>query len=329
MMATSLPKPPLYTPFDKGLYQVGPLLRPFGASFGNPQNVEEKIFQIDNEYPLYRAAKLEALRERKSKYLCESRFSGSARRRIVFFVAEQLAKEHPSAFSWRENAGSRTLLCALSGDEIEMDPSGALRSFVSRETHKATDALEALSLQIQEDFSVWTYEGEEDWMAYVSLCFPNHWAAEDKIGNDFFRVHEPVAGAGPMLKSSKQLVESMVHRGPFVRFAWGVATDRRLNHHPHPPLGIDENEWRGRAFDPAKPQLFVRTERQTLTGFPEERLSLFTIRTYFQSAERVRGHAELREKLKAALLSMTPESLIYKGLAGSRDAILMWLQSES
>jgi len=335
-MTLPLKRPPLYTPFDKGLYQVGPLLRPFGSQFGNSTEIENQIFQIDEEFPNYRASKLEALKERKSKYLCESRFQDSAKSRIVLFIIDKLCQEHPAIFTVQKftvrkdaSLGQLRLHCQHSGSTLVFSLEGLLlESQNSSDPYRPTDALEALSLEVQEDFSVWTYEGEEDWMAYVSLCAPNHWAAEEKIGRDFFEVHTPVAGAGPMLKTSKKLVESMVHRGPFVRFAWGIATDRRLNHHPQAPEGWEASQWKGRAFDPQDPKLWVRTERQTLHGFPEEKLSLFTIRTYFQDLNEIKPDSELKSTLQAALRSMTPESLVYKGLSESLDSIVNWLDAK-
>jgi hypothetical protein len=337
-MLPPLPKPAVYTPFDKGLYQVAPLLRPFGSTFGNDPVVEVQIFQLDEDFPKYRRSKIEALRERKDKYLCQSRFSAEAQKRIVLFIIERLHQEHPYYFQLQKSESLWTLYCALTGTELKFSLEGVLKSSSCSSSkslietnlqYQAHEALEALSLEIQEDFSVWTYEGEEDWMAYASICFPNHWAPEDKIGRNFFQVHEPVAGAGPMLKSSKKLVESMVLKGPFVRFAWGIATDKRLNHHPQAPTSWDPALWKGRAFDPQNPQIWVRTERQTLHGFPEDRLSLFTIRTYFQDVSEIKAHPELREKLVAALRSMSPESLHYKGLSESLDSILNWLDAKS
>ena len=111
----------------------------------------------------------------------------------------------------------------------------------------------------------------------------------------------------------------MVAKGPFVRFAWGVATDRELNHHP-------ANELQGRTFDTMDPVLELRIERQTLTSFAELSASLFTIRTYFLD---VAGElsAEERLALGSAIDSMSPESLVYKGLDGSKEEIVGWLAS--
>ena len=78
------------------------------------------------------------------------------------------------------------------------------------------------------------------------------------------------------------LLQGILQKGPFVRFAWGVGTDNRLNHHPAPPPGKTELEWGGRRFDPKNPKLYARVERQVLWAIPNKNRALFTIRTYFQ-----------------------------------------------
>ncbi len=76
-----------------------------------------------------------------------------------------------------------------------------------------------------------------------------------------------------------QLLNSLVNKGPFVRFAWGLATDRYLNHHPIAPEGKNTRFWEGRRFDPDNPELYLRVERQVTHGFPEIDAFMFTIRT--------------------------------------------------
>jgi hypothetical protein len=99
-----------------------------------------------------------------------------------------------------------------------------------------------------------------------------------------------------------------------VRFAWGVTFDDRLNHHPDKPRG---------AFDPANPKAWLRVERQTIWGFPARGAALFTIRTYLYDCNDLRR--EIREPLVAALLSMSPESRVYKGLGRGFDELVRWL----
>ena len=121
------------------------------------------------------------------------------------------------------------------------------------------------------------------------------------------------------------MVQAMIERGPYVRFAWGLSTDSRLNHHPQPPAGIDAQTWQGRHFDLNAPRLFLRLERQILWGFPTANAALFTIRTYFRDCATLRSDANLCTKLCAAIESMNAESLHYKGLFQSKPPILEWL----
>jgi len=156
----------------------------------------------------------------------------------------------------------------------------------------------------------------------VHLCFPNHWAAEDKVGRTFAAIHEPVAGIGPVNRRAEHLVRTMTSATDgLVRFAWGLTADPRLNHHPVAPADAPPPI----RFDPARPKAFVRVERQTMWALGDTGAALFTIRTYlldcadFSPAER--------EDVASAVESMTPESIAYKGLAAWKDALVAWLRS--
>jgi hypothetical protein len=185
--------------------------------------------------------------------------------------------------------------------------------------HPGAD-LDALALTVQEDLAVIQRDGDRHWLAAIHLCFPNHWAAEDKIGQPVAAIHAPVAGIEPINRQADKLVDAMIHATTgFVRFAWGIATDTELNHHPANP--------RGRQFDRKNPRAFLRIERQTIWGFPEVDASLFTIRTYFEDLAEL--PVAQRAKVITAIESMTPAQLAYKGLAGGRDDLLSWLRQLS
>ncbi len=117
----------------------------------------------------------------------------------------------------------------------------------------------------------------------------------------------------------------LINKGPFVRFAWGIATDTRLNHHPEPPTVQNVLDWRGRRFQTDNPKLFLRVERQTINRLPDVNAALFTIRTYFMDIKGLRP-GQLG-KLRLALTSMPAETLHYKGIAMDRDGILDWIDT--
>lgn len=192
--------------------------------------------------------------------------------------------------------------------------------------HDARDPVDEIVSQIPEDFSVWKKDGDNEWLALIHLSSPNHWDAREKIGKNFFSSHKAVPHIDPISKAAPKLFEQIQNRGPMERFAWGVATDNRLNHHPEPPPGISLSEWQGRSFDSLNPKLFVRLERQTL--FPlNHQLVGFTIRTSFIDVSTL--PAEDVSSIALCISGMDEMILKYKGLIQDKDSILAWLNSQA
>jgi hypothetical protein len=186
------------------------------------------------------------------------------------------------------------------------------------------DPFDALASQVQEDLAVVRRADGRDWTCAIHLCCPGHWTAEDKIGLDFVTMHGSVPGMERFRRPG--MVNVMIEKGPFVRFVWNLVTDTRLNHHPEPPPGVGAEAWRERPFDPERPRLFMRVEREVLWGFPEAKAALLALRTCFRDCAEIRREPTLCGPLCAALESMTQEVLEYKGLIDSRDRILTWLR---
>lgn len=106
-------------------------------------------------------------------------------------------------------------------------------------------------------------EDNKEWLALIHLSASNHWDAREKIGRSFTQSHQPIPHIDPISKAAPKIYEQIQIRGPMECFAWGVATDDRLNHHPEPPPDISPEEWKGRSFDRSSPNLYARIERQT------------------------------------------------------------------
>jgi hypothetical protein len=122
-------------------------------------------------------------------------------------------------------------------------------------------------------------------------------------------------------------MQTIIAKGPFIRFAWGIATDNRLNHHPQAPNETNPLEWQGRVFAPRQAELYLRVERQTLHGFAHEGLVLFTIRTYIYDINWIRcNFPENLPILLSAVESMSSDSLTYKGVSMDSSAITSWLK---
>jgi len=315
-----------YLPFLNGRYDVVPGLSRFGRDFGNG-DADQQVFQLDDQYPRYRAAKLGARTERLSKYVVKHELSETVAGRIARFISSRLAIEHPQRFQLLDDQDASELKCQLTNERLRFDRAGRLIAADGQVVPQYAHAIDALASQVQEDLAIVSTDGDRHWVSAIHLCFPNHWAAEDKVGRDFISVHEPVAGIERINRDAQAIVRLMTQatQGQ-VRFAWGIATDNQLNHHPEPPPNAHRATNTARTFDPAHPQAFVRVERQTIWGFPDVGAALFTIRTYFLDCQILAANPPHREALIAAIKSMSAESLHYKGMVAMRDSLLTWLE---
>ncbi len=147
----------------------------------------------------------------------------------------------------------------------------------------------------------------------LHLCAPNHWAAADKLGKDFMTVHKAVPGFASYNSSHHRMLSGLVHKGPYVRFAWGLCTDNDLNQHPHASSGHAGKPRPGREFT-SDSDLYMRIERQCMWGQPEIGAFLFTIRTYFMKVDNANMTDSEIYALKSAISGMDRETRIYKYL---------------
>ncbi len=288
-MRSNLPSPPRYKPWTKGVYEVAPGLKSLGTDYGNGDS-DGKLFQFDTDYSRYLENKHRCLEERKGKYVMREKLSPSVEAAVVELMAERLVKEWPELFT----RIGETLQCELTGQTIPL-------------------ALDQLMLQVQEDLAVVVISEGQDWIGYLNICCPSHWIAETKIGRSFFETHIPIPGFERVNAVAHTMALSMVHKGPFVRFVWGLTADDRLNQHPEPPPGIPVEEWDTRKSPGA---MTIRVERQTTWGLPEVGAAIFAIRVGFTEGEEVRKVPEEWKALQATVRSMSAESQAYKGLAG-------------
>ncbi|MBD2564358.1 DUF3445 domain-containing protein [Nostoc linckia FACHB-391] len=311
-----------------GRYEVKPGMMPFGFCFGNTQS-DQQVFQIDDDFTHYRQIKLLSRAERLNKYYQTCNYSQTVAGAIARLIINRLTQEHPQHFNCQKSIDNILKFHSqLTGETFYLDANWQLQQVQSSPVFPAyASTLDALAAQVQEDLTIICRSADgRNWLSAVHLCYPNHWSAEEKIGRDFATIHAPVAGMEKINRRASAIANTMITHKPMVRFAWGLSTDTRLNHHPEPPPGVSVSKWQGRSFDPQHPQLYLRIERQVIWGLPEYEAALFTIRTYFRDCGVVRKNPVLRSKLYAAIQSMAPEALVYKGLVESKASILQWLE---
>lgn len=304
-MITPANNPAFYFPPEKGLYEVKPGLISLDTDLGNGK-LDQHIFQFDNQFLTYRSNKLKARSESVEKYICLQEDIDLSE--VNRFILDTLCKDYPEYFSFDKQ--SRQLYCHLTDEQLVPDDYGSF---------------DQLAMQVQEDLAVMEVDKDaQGKIIALHLCAPNHWAAQDKIGKDFIEIHHAVPEMERIIQRNREINKACLNKGPFVRFAWGLSTDKHLNHHPQPPAGISSSEWQGRKFNPQMPELYMRVERQTLKGFVDKNLILFTIRTYFYDVKTL--DQQQKQLLLDAINSMSPAALQYKGLGESKNAICDWLK---
>ena len=307
-----------YLPFLQGKYEVSPGLKPLDTGLGQSMT-DQCIFQIGEDVSFFLQNKQACREEGIGKYYHTCREDTQTIQAVNQFIIRTLVQDYPEHFQPTSEEDSWVLRCALTGEVLRFSADYRLH-----DEGKYYSLFDALGCQVPEDLAVWQVEDGTDWLAALHICAPNYWSPEEKIGRNFYQFHAPVPGLEGLRERYFPMLQTIIRKGSFVRFTWGLTTDRRLNHHPEPPQNVGKTYWQGRSFDLQHPELYVRAERQTLTGLREVNAVLFTIRTYFTDVASL-THEELHA-LASAIRSMSPASLAYKGLDRRKDEILDWLK---
>ncbi len=296
-----------YLPFLDGRYVVTPGLN----AMAKADVRDQFVFQLDDQYADFMDNKMSCREENVHKYYAEDGFGETTTVAVNQFFVNRLIKEYPEVFVF-----------AFEGEKFSLFNKRKRETLTWGADWRICEGwlslFEALCHQVQEDIAVCQIEGDRDWLAAIHLSAPNHWDPADKIGKPFGAVHGPVPGMEKLNQSYSKMLLTAVQKGPFFRFAWGIATDTRLNHHPLAPTDVDPAIWQGRQVAVvAGEDIWLRVERQTISGLPECNAFFFTIRTYFYPINSL--SPEEKKALMMAVEGMSAGSLAYKGLAGGVD----------
>lgn len=304
-------------PLEIDLYEVAPSLKLLEKTSCH--------FNIDQEWHKARQNKIEGMKEKPSKYVLRHNFDPDHELLIALKILDLLKAENPDYF---QSGQSQELFCNLSKEHFKWNELGKI-TFSSTPSYIGASLLDALMGQVSEDLAVVRKHQEQDYLSYLNVFSPSHWAPEHKIGQSFFAVHDVIPNSKKLTQVSNRVVEAMIHRGPFERSVWSFVTDERLNHHPEPPAGMDPTLWKGRSFDLQKKEPFIlRVERQTTLGMPEIDSALFTIRIGFIPGSKVKANATWRHRLIGQIRSMDERSKEYKGVLHCHQELIEYLSTD-
>lgn len=293
-----------YLPFLDGKYSTAPALNAMAKA---ADARDQFVFHIDEDYEDYINNKLSCRKENIDKYYVEADFYNDTLVNVNRQFVKQLIQEYPTDFTFTAADGIFSLENNKTGNRFQWN-----NDWATMQHDVYTSLFDALCSQVQEDIAVCQVDGDKDWLSAIHLSSANHWAPSEKIGRPFSSVHGIVPGMEKLNQQYFKMLVTAVQKGPFFRFAWGISTDTRLNHHPIPPPGIDPVFWQGRRVESDTSKIYLRVERQTITGIPHCNAFFFTIRTFFYDIDELT--AGEKKALFLAVEGMTPQSLEYKGL---------------
>jgi hypothetical protein len=193
-----------------------------------------------------------------------------------------------------------------------------------------------LALAFAEDIAI--VDADSGHIPWLAVALPSHWAPQDKVGLHFAAVHAPVADNALLLRASQGLMRLVAGAPAAVtdathaaaaapqpperweRFVWTVTDHPRLHAHP---ARVDPQRWQHMPVDRA----WFRSEHQSFIPVPGLAQALFTIHVQVQPLREVLATPTHAQALHAAIASMSPAVLDYRGLAAVREPLLAWLKS--
>lgn len=300
-----------YYPYLKGKYNVSPSfnLLKIDTNSVNPDNY---FFQLDNNFKKYQDNKKNCRLENIDKYYQELNLPFDSLKIIIDYIITNLTNSYPNQFILKENDNLKTLNCLLTNEKIVFDDKYRLI-----DNFKYKSLADAIISQIQEDLAICSIDGQKDYLSLIHLCSPSYWSAQEKIGENFSETHQAVPGMEKIRGNYNPLLEAVIKKGPFFRFAWEISPDDILNHHPDKLPDTKK-------FNPELPQLYARVERQCLVGFSQINTFIFTIKTYYKNVlDLTKDQIHFLNK---SLLSMPIATLKYKRIENDIENISSYLK---
>lgn len=187
--------------------------------------------------------------------------------------------------------------------------------------------LDWVGRQVQEDVLILANDHAAGFpLVAGQLCFANMWCLDDKIGQSFLAIHEPVPlFAAQLGRPSTLLLERMKLERPVWRLNWSIVSNNWLNLSTLFAAQNRESKQQVTATN-AGERCFLRVERQGLARLPASGAVLFTIHTYLSAlAEECRSSDRAR-LIHGTLHSIPPDVLAYKGIAPFYVPLCEWLQ---
>jgi hypothetical protein len=329
-----------YNPLSQGkVPDSSPRVRRMPQDSGNPK---DSFFLFDEHFAAYREVKLAGRAERIGKYY--RRMNEDLNMKAVIDKLLSILAKTPG-FEVLECKGDTRLFHSRTGDCLILDSQrNLLKSYkvsnvpgggyiFDEPPVEYLDAFDAIAMQLQCDLVLMTVRPDGiSYASMISLFFPNGWDAEWAIGKSFSEIHSDVKNRSGALivPNGESYVAGLTRMPGYVERVGAISwrTDTRLNRHPDTfakePAEVEGNIKVPSPWDfelGGESDVFLRFERQTVTGVPEASSFLFSIHTIFNRLADDNRY----EGAVSALTNKADESYHFEAVAkdGARMASLI------
>ncbi len=154
------------------------------------------------------------------------------------------------------------------------------------------------------------------------LCFPSHWAIQDKLKLTMSDIHGPVPGLNDAV--GKQIDTFLQRIKPGIswqRVNWGLARTSELNLHPSRIIPRLDSTIELKS-------VWWRLEEQSLVSLPNTGGILFGIKVTTEPLSVIKNNPAARQGMIRTLQTMPESMAAYKGIDASRDRIIELLESD-
>jgi hypothetical protein len=307
-----------YSPFLKGKYDVGPGVLPLKIDFNN-SDLHEKAFQIDQNIIKHLENKRRCREDNINKYYHTYQENPETIKSIIDFIIYQLTSSYPDYFQLKKDNDNSFFYSALTEETICFNQQYELIS-----NNKYLNLFDALLSQVAEDITVFQLTANSDYLSTGHLCSASSWNPEEKVGKNFFQVHEIVPGMEIYKDNYFNLLKGLINKSPFYRFVWEFNTDKILNHSAINDISVSNPPWIEKPFDPDNPELYIRVERQAVVGFPQNNAFILIVKVFnYDMADLT---IEDINGIENTVNSMSAETIDYKRFYQHKE-ILHYLNS--
>ena len=302
---------------------------PFGQQFNEkmgtyPLPESDQLIEVDEHYANQVYLKRHLLSELPTYYYQAQPGHETAQWEAVGLVLENMAKFAPELFSLRQEGRNWHWQNNLLIEETVFTFGDA--------TTLPYAPLDWVGRQVQEDLLL--LAGNDVRLVAGQLCFGNDWSLDEKLGLPFWQIHAPIVPiVEPMIRAAQTLMERLPVGRPVWRLNWSVKISNQLDMTSRHKPTLDQllaDRLPYLTPDTLGEQLYIRSERQTLTRLPQSGTILFGIHTYQnllgnEVAERT-GSAEKM----ARVFSTTPPAMIaYKRMTEFMPTLLTYLEKQN